>query len=713
MSKPATRNAWNKPLAAPPGLVPATKKPVDIIMRERFLHLMLSLVGQTISITLKSGAVIEGIMHTFTPFESLSAEHLNKYVIKSAKVIKGDVDIKGGTLIVGADKVSNVHIKSLRLEQSRQGGDSFQTDTDISAGGGNVKDDLVVAGNAWTTEKPSSNGRAGMFGTKNNDLSGGIGDWDQFHANETQFGVKASFDENLYTTSLDKTTVDKNKLFEAEKMAREIEGKKSSNMHVAEERGQAIEGDYDEEDLYSGVLVTGDKKDTKDTKERTKLVLKPRTAEEQNKKGDEEATSPAPAKNLATPAAPAASAPTKTMNWAAMVAKSDKKGAAPQETKEQITTKETTAEEKPVEKKEPKVETEPVPTPQNEEEPAEKAVEPKIESKEPETEEKPEKPKTKLNANAKSFSFNPSAKSFTPTFSAPAPAPDLQPAHVDQHVVMMQQQQYMQYHPAGAPGPMMYPGGYPPQMQYPQGGPYGMMQRAPQGQLVGPNGGEDGAMSNVDSAEKPPSPVEGGEASNEHSASTTPTLHEGEKGDEGSSEQSAQAAAQQPKQQGMPAMAYPGGPSGYYNGGNMPAMVGRGPGQQQHYHPQMVAPQGLPRGYVFQGMQSPPMHQGNMPQYNMGVPHFIPGQPYMQGGYPAGRPMEGDDMGYRSGGRGGRAGGRGRGNGRGGGRGRGPGGGRGGKYNANFNGQNQTRNQDGAPDTSDGTSQQHGSNHSE
>jgi len=702
MSKPATRNAWNKPLAAPPGLVPATKKPVDIIMRERFLHLMLNLVGQTISITLKSGAVIEGIMHTFTPFESLSAEHLNKYVIKSAKVVKGDVDIKGGTLIVGADKVSNVHIKSLRLEQSRHGGDSFQTDTDISAGGGNVKDDLVVAGNAWTTEKPS-NGRAGMFGTKNNDLSGGIGEWDQFHANETQFGVKASFDENLYTTSLDKTTVDKTKQYEAERMAREIEGKASSNMHVAEERGQAIEGDFDEEDLYSGVLVTGDKKDTK---ERTKLVLKPRTAEEEMKKRDEEATSPAPAK---APAAPAASAPAKTMNWAAMVAKSDKKGAAPQETKEQITTKETTAEEKPEEKKEPEVETKPVPAAKKEEEPAEKAVEPKVESKEAETDEKPEKPKSKLSAKAKSFSFNPSAKTFTPNFSAPAP----QPTHIDPQMVMMQQQ-YMQYHPAGVPGPMMYPGGYPPQMQYPQGGPgpYGMMQRAgappPQGQVVGPNGGEDAAMHNVDSTEIPSTPVEGGEASNENSASTTPTLHEGEKGDEGSSEQPAQAAAQQPKQQGMPAMAYPGGPSGYYNGGNMPAMAGRGPGQQ-HYHPQMVAPQVIPRGYVFQGMQSQPMHQGNMPQYNMGVPHFIPGQPYMQGGYPAGRPMEGDDMGYRGGGRGGGRGGRGRRSGRG----RGAGGGRGGKYNANFNGQNQARNQDGAPDISDGTSQQHGSNHSE
>ena len=42
----------------------------------------------------------------------------------------------------------------------------------------------------------------------------------------------------------------------------------SSNFHVAEERGQKVEGDFDEEDLYSGVLVadssSGTGKDDKD-----------------------------------------------------------------------------------------------------------------------------------------------------------------------------------------------------------------------------------------------------------------------------------------------------------------------------------------------------------------------------------------------------------------------------------------------------------------
>jgi len=46
-----------------------------------------------------------------------------------------------------------------------------------------------------------------MFGSKKQPqqpaaeaLNGRIGEWDQFQANKQQFGVKASFDENLYTT---------------------------------------------------------------------------------------------------------------------------------------------------------------------------------------------------------------------------------------------------------------------------------------------------------------------------------------------------------------------------------------------------------------------------------------------------------------------------------------------------------------------------------
>ncbi|CAN0404704.1 unnamed protein product, partial [Hapterophycus canaliculatus] len=65
---------------------------------------------------------------------------------------------------------------------------------------------------------------------------GGVGKWDQFAANEKLFNVKSTFDENLYTTPLDTGSLSREQMARAERMAAEIEGKTSSNIHMREER---------------------------------------------------------------------------------------------------------------------------------------------------------------------------------------------------------------------------------------------------------------------------------------------------------------------------------------------------------------------------------------------------------------------------------------------------------------------------------------------
>lgn len=62
------------------------------------------------------------------------------------------------------------------------------------------------------------------------------GKWNQFAVNQKKFGVVTSFNENLYTTRLDKS---RSKISEAEadRLATEIEGQVSGNAHLAEERG--------------------------------------------------------------------------------------------------------------------------------------------------------------------------------------------------------------------------------------------------------------------------------------------------------------------------------------------------------------------------------------------------------------------------------------------------------------------------------------------
>jgi hypothetical protein len=88
------------------------------------------------------------------------------------------------------------------------------------------------------------------------DTSNNATGWDQFEANERLFGAKTNYDENIYTTRLDRTDPTyKQKQVEAARIAREIEGQDVDNSHMREERGLAAPdtGDQDEEDKYSGV----------------------------------------------------------------------------------------------------------------------------------------------------------------------------------------------------------------------------------------------------------------------------------------------------------------------------------------------------------------------------------------------------------------------------------------------------------------------------
>jgi PAB1-binding protein PBP1 len=66
--------------------------------------------------------------------------------------------------------------------------------------------------------------------------SGG-GAWDQFAENERRFGMKTDYDENIYTTTIDRNHPQyKQRLAEADRKAREIERSATNNSHVAEER---------------------------------------------------------------------------------------------------------------------------------------------------------------------------------------------------------------------------------------------------------------------------------------------------------------------------------------------------------------------------------------------------------------------------------------------------------------------------------------------
>nr|XP_018261305.1 uncharacterized protein I303_05742 [Kwoniella dejecticola CBS 10117]OBR83463.1 hypothetical protein I303_05742 [Kwoniella dejecticola CBS 10117] len=135
----------------------------------------------------------------------------------------------------------------------------FQTDTDISKSSGPVERELKPwvpdASSPAPPNGPSTNGSAARdqdtFGT----LVTGV-PWDQFETNERLFGAKTDYQEELYTTKLNKNGVDyKKREKEADRLAGEIMGTVSKNAHIQEERGQAGEDSTkDEEEKYSGVV---------------------------------------------------------------------------------------------------------------------------------------------------------------------------------------------------------------------------------------------------------------------------------------------------------------------------------------------------------------------------------------------------------------------------------------------------------------------------
>ncbi|RZB84421.1 polyadenylate-binding protein-interacting protein 3-like isoform X1 [Glycine soja] len=79
--------------------------------------------------------------------------------------------------------------------------------------------------------------------------------WDQFETNEALFGVKSTFNEELYTTKLEKGPQTRELEKQALRIAREIEGEETQDLHLAEERGLHLHEafDIDEETRFSSV----------------------------------------------------------------------------------------------------------------------------------------------------------------------------------------------------------------------------------------------------------------------------------------------------------------------------------------------------------------------------------------------------------------------------------------------------------------------------
>ncbi|KAJ7227180.1 hypothetical protein GGX14DRAFT_418480 [Mycena pura] len=222
--------------------------------QDRVLQSLTGLTGTTITLLTKTAQRYEGVI------ASTSAEgDTTGVTLRDAK----DLTAPGGplkeTLFIAATNIDNWASGPADAKPNGSG-DTFRTDNDISQKKGAPRErDLQT----WqptpdAASNPNPSGAAGLTGDDETFGAGSAtkGSWDQFNANEKLFGVKTSFDEDVYTTKLDRSAPDfKERERKALRIANEIIGATTNNPHIAEERNQNTDDSgANEEDKYGAVV---------------------------------------------------------------------------------------------------------------------------------------------------------------------------------------------------------------------------------------------------------------------------------------------------------------------------------------------------------------------------------------------------------------------------------------------------------------------------
>ncbi|KAJ3734319.1 hypothetical protein DFJ43DRAFT_1064682 [Lentinula guzmanii] len=218
---------------------------------DRVLQSLTGLTGTTITLLTKTSQRYEGVV-----FSTNGEGDTTGVTLKDVKELTN----------LGAPLKDQLFIASTNIDNWNSGpadakftnGDTFRTDTDISqkkAGGGEKELQAWQAppdAPASSESTQLSRGDDVTFGPGSN----GNTSWDQFTTNEKLFGVKATYDEDAYTTKLDRSAPEyKERSKEAQKIADEILGVTSNNLHVAEERNQVHDDSgINEEDKFGAVV---------------------------------------------------------------------------------------------------------------------------------------------------------------------------------------------------------------------------------------------------------------------------------------------------------------------------------------------------------------------------------------------------------------------------------------------------------------------------
>ncbi|KAH8945362.1 hypothetical protein BDL97_12G037600 [Sphagnum fallax] len=233
------------------------------VQERHLLFLHTCLIGQQVEVQTKNGQVYSGIFHA----AKVESKDFG-VVLKMARLIK-DGTVKGGKseavkdalrkpplksyIILGKDFVQIVAKDVLLSGDALSNGRAHENHTEIETDAVLSQVQNCEVERELKPWKPDDDVAENLTLNFNHTWRS----WDQFETNKTLFGVESTFNEELYTTKLERGPQTREREREAWRIAREIEGQTTRNVHLAEERGMQLTPEVeamDEESRYSSVL---------------------------------------------------------------------------------------------------------------------------------------------------------------------------------------------------------------------------------------------------------------------------------------------------------------------------------------------------------------------------------------------------------------------------------------------------------------------------
>ncbi|KAK8559894.1 hypothetical protein V6N13_016626 [Hibiscus sabdariffa] len=229
--------------------------------RDRLVYLTTCLIGHMVEVHVKNGSVYTGIFH------ATDAEKDFGIILKMARMIKEGTlqGNKAVTEFVSKAPTKNLIIPAKELVQVIAKDVAVTSDGFASELQHEKHQELLIdsvisqsrhVGMERELERWVPDEDYQQCPELENIFAGSWNrNWDQFETNQKLFGVQSTFNEELYTTKLERGPQMRELEKEAMRIAREIEGEETQDLHLAEERGLDLHDnfDIDEEMRYSSV----------------------------------------------------------------------------------------------------------------------------------------------------------------------------------------------------------------------------------------------------------------------------------------------------------------------------------------------------------------------------------------------------------------------------------------------------------------------------